>query len=240
MTEIRNQSISAQLLLERGASYEKGVCFALSRRKTILGRATIAFKPDLSFNSLLISRQHCYIEHCEEEWTVSELGSRHGTSLNGNRLEPHRLYSLKNGDKIGLASSVILLRFILASEFEKTLDFDRTQSLHTADSSPKSLSVGSLFIDAEKRVVWVDQEEVSLSVKEWSLLELLYTQQNKLVSYDSIRASVWPERCLLHNGVTDVGADEINVLLHRLRLKLRGYGERLQTRRGQGCILAIR
>jgi DNA-binding winged helix-turn-helix (wHTH) protein len=235
VTSTGNTFVFGRLVVEKGSPFEKGMCFALEHDKIILGRATSMFNPDIAFDSLLISRKHCCLKRQVEEFLISDLDSKHGTLLNGRPLQPHICYPLKSGDRIGLASGVILLRFSLSEEYDKTIDFENTHSIrHT-----NPLSALPLTIDLAKKDLRINDLEISLSIKEWCLLELLYKHKNELVSYETIRAVVWAERCTLDNGMPDVGFDEINVLLHRLRRKLGVYDKVLKTRRGQGCILEI-
>jgi pSer/pThr/pTyr-binding forkhead associated (FHA) protein len=227
----------ARIIVERGDPYEKGRCIALPQDQINLGRATQAFKPDISFDSLLISRKHCCISQLGETWTIVDLGSKHGTMLNNQSLTPNLPNNLHNGDKITLASSIVVLRFVIAPELEKTLDFESTQSLKN-NTAP--LSVLPIVVDTAKKILYIKKREVPLSVKEWCLLELLYNNRNKLVSYADIRTAVWVERQLLDNNEPDVGLDEINAILYRLRRKFGNCRNLLKTRRGQGCILEIK
>lgn len=202
-----------------------------------LGRATNLFKPDIAFDSLLISRKHCSITQLDGIWSISDLGSKHGTWLNNQPLAPCQPYPLHHGDKITLASRIVLLRFIIAPELEKTLDFENTQSLRNIQPPPADIPV---IIDTTKKILSINKQEIPLSVKEWCLLELLYHNRNKLVSYSAIRATVWTERPVLNNNEPDVGLEEINAILYRLRRKFGIYRSLLKTRRGQGCILEIK
>ena len=233
---VQSKSSLARLIVEIGAPHGKGMYFSLPQSEVILGRATSLFKPDISFGSLLISRKHCCISQLNGIWSISELGSKHGTSLNGKQLEPYLPYTLHNGDKIILASGIVLIRFTISPEFEKTLDFDTTQSLQTVG---KSQSILPVVIDTTRKALYINNVEVPLSVKEWRLLDLFNKNRNKLVSYSDIRIAVWTERTHLDDGVPDVGFDEINILLYRLRQKLGHYRRIVKTRRGQGCILEI-
>lgn len=230
-------SCFTRLVVERGDPHEKGRCFSLPPGETLLGRATSLFTPDIAFASLLISRKHCSITLLDGTWTISELNSKHGTHLNDQPLEPHRSYPLHNGDKIALATSIVLLRFTIAPELEKTLDFESTQSFRNPTPSPSDLP---LIIDTTKKILSINNQDIPLSVKEWCLLELLYHNRNKLVSYTDIRTTVWTERQLLDNQEPDVGLDEINAILYRLRRKFGLYRGLLKTRRGQGCILEMK
>ena len=67
--------------------------------------------PDITFDSLLISRKHCCIEQRGEGWSICELKSKHGTLLNGEPLPQSLSVPLKHGDKIGLAANIVSLRF---------------------------------------------------------------------------------------------------------------------------------
>lgn len=226
----------ARLVIEKGGPYEKGAWFSLQQDKVILGRTTSVFTPDISFDNLLISRKHCCIEQHDGVWTICELNSKHGTMLNSHPLQQAVPSPLKHGDKIGLASGVVLLRFALSAEFERTLDYESTLLLQ---APAVSQTAGPVVIDITKKALLLNNLEVSLSVKEWCLLEVLYKHQNRFVSYETIRLAVWAERWSADNKTPDVGLDEINILIYRLRRKLGDYGHVLKTRRGQGCILEI-
>ncbi|TVR62682.1 MAG: FHA domain-containing protein [Candidatus Competibacteraceae bacterium] len=47
-----------------------------------------------------VSRLHAYLRRGDRGWTVEDCGSRHGTYLNGQRLEPGRLHALVSGDDL--------------------------------------------------------------------------------------------------------------------------------------------
>lgn len=227
----------ARLVVERGDPFAKWACLPLEPKRLTLGRNTGLFSPDIAFDSRLISRRHCCLERLGDSWTIRELGSRHGTVLNGSPLRPEESYPLGHGDKIGLASDVVVLRYLLAEEYEQTLDFDETVSLPAVPASSREVPFA---VDEARNVLLVAGTEVILSAKEWLLLELLYKARNRLVAYAAIREAVWAERSPLPGGVPDVGYDEMNVLIYRLRRKLGVHGDLLQTRRGQGCVLKVR
>ncbi len=230
-----DKTASACFIIERGSPYEKGICIPLAGDKLIVGRTTNSFSPDVSFENFLISRKHCCVRNCAGKWTISDLGSKHGTIINGQPIMALATHVLNHGDKITLASGIVALRFMLSLEFEKTLDFDKTQPIKGVNVSIDS----PVRIDLEKMTLSVDNQAVSFSVKEWLLLEVLYRHRNKFVSYEEIRKAVWAERCLPDNKPPDVGVEEINVLVYRLRKRLGTYSKILQTVRGRGCILEI-
>ena len=65
----------------------------------VAGRSTGA---NLRIDHPSISRQHFAIALINGKWTLSDLGSRHGTMINGTKLEPRQPVSLRNGDRIGV------------------------------------------------------------------------------------------------------------------------------------------
>ena len=232
----KNDPLFACLVLERGAPYEKGACFLLRQSKLTLGRSTSSCTPDITFDSLLISRKHCCIEQRGEGWSICELKSKHGTLLNGEPLPQSLSVPLKHGDKIGLAANIVSLRFSLTPELDQTLDYNCADPLPGATVPQPAVPV---VIDTAKKSLLVGGAEVTLSAKEWLLLELVYKHRNELVTYDSIRMTVWAERVSSAGRPPEVGVEEINLLLYRLRRKLGAGANILKTRRGRGCLLKI-
>jgi len=217
----------ARLVVEQGSPFTQGTIIDLNNAKTIIGRSTASFHPDIGFDSLLISRQHCCIERQEQAYLIAELGSKHGTLVNGRRLGAFSRLVLEDNDTIDLADGVIRLRFLVLLDLDNTIDWGTFPPATT------------FIVDLDKRVLRIHETEIPLAGKEWRLLEVLYHHRNKLVPYEMIRTEVWSERRLIASDIPDVGMDEINVLLHRLRCKLGVYGKFLVTRRGQGCILEV-
>jgi hypothetical protein len=226
-TETIDDGEVARLVVEKGSPFMQGTFFELNHKKTVIGRSTTSFHPDIGFESLLISRQHCCIERQDQTYLITELGSKHGTVVNGKLLDAFHCVVLADNDVIDLADGLIRLRFSVFSDLDNTMD------LGDFPLAP------AFIVDLDKRVLRIHEKEIPLAVKEWRLLEVLNHHRNKLVFYEMIRAEVWPERRLPGGDIPDVGMDEINVLLHRLRCKLGIYGKYLVTRRGQGCILEV-
>lgn len=227
---------SAFLIVEKGTPFEKGTRVALQDNSLLVGRAASSILPDVGFDNFLISRKHCMVECSTEKWSVRDLNSKHGTTLNGSRLEPERAYPLRNGDRVGLAENAALLRYIETWEFEKTIDLSSTQPQRGMRG--KSL-VEPVAADLAKMELVVDGTPVPLSVKEWNLFALLYQHRNKVVDYGAIRSAVWPERNWDNSQIPDVGVEEVNVLIYRVRKKLGDHGKALRTVRGRGCILEL-
>ena len=95
-----------------------------------------------------------------------------------------------------------------------------------------------LALFPERQECQVYGESVSLSGKEWHLLQLLWERAGTLVDYETIKREIWPERLQADGqGSVDVGTDELNVLIYRLRKKLGDASRLLKTVRGSGLLL---
>jgi serine phosphatase RsbU (regulator of sigma subunit) len=51
-----------------------------------------------------VSRRHASISHKAGQWLITDLGSRHGTTVNGSRLAPESPIPLRHGDEIGFGT----------------------------------------------------------------------------------------------------------------------------------------
>jgi two-component system copper resistance phosphate regulon response regulator CusR len=95
------------------------------------------------------------------------------------------------------------------------------------------LQVGDLAIDTRSHAVTRSASQISLTAKEYSLLEYLARRANEVVSRADISEHVWEE-------TYDPFSNLIEVYIQRLRKKLEGAGGSpiLHTRRGEGYILS--
>ena len=64
--------------------------------------ATIGRAPecDLCLPDKSVSRKHASVEWREAAWFVTDLGSTQGTTLSGERLDPHQPVILRDGDSL--------------------------------------------------------------------------------------------------------------------------------------------
>ena len=114
----KNDPLFACLVLERARLTKKGACFLLRQSKLTLGRSTSSCTPDITFDSLLISKTLLY-RTARRGWSICELKSKHGTLLNGEPLPQSLSVPLKHGDKIGLAANIVSLRFSLTRNWTR-------------------------------------------------------------------------------------------------------------------------
>jgi pSer/pThr/pTyr-binding forkhead associated (FHA) protein len=90
-----------------------------------------------------VSRKHSQIEWQDKEqaFALSDVGSSNGTYLNGKKVAPGEKHTLKDWDKIRIASSVFTARFvdtpsIIKNEFKKLstrVHFEKTEILRFSD-----------------------------------------------------------------------------------------------------------
>ena len=94
---------------------------------------------------------------------------------------------------------------------------------------PDRLSAGSLVIETRARRVWLASREVSLTAKEYALLEYLVRRAGHVVSRGDIAEHVWDEH---YDPLSNV----VDVYIQRLRRKIDrpGADSFIRTRRGEG------
>lgn len=221
----------ACLYVIRGEPYQSGTCVNLSSDETLVGRVSNQMTPDLAFTNAFISRQHFIIRKERDKAVLYDLGSRHGTEINGVRLTPHNPYPLNTFDIIKLAKGMTVLHFSYMFA-EQTLEIEPL-SITRQPQLPEL----PLTIHWEKRECVVEGKRIPMSEKEYLLIRLLHENANRLVPLEEIKSRVWPERSPGAEGVPDVTLDELNTLVYRLRKK---YGKDtflISAVRGSGYVL---
>jgi two-component system, OmpR family, copper resistance phosphate regulon response regulator CusR len=98
---------------------------------------------------------------------------------------------------------------------------------------PEQLTIGPLVLDTRARRVRVRNRAVSLTAKEYALLEYLARRAGDVVSRGDIAEHVWDEH---YDPLSNV----VDVYVQRLRRKLDAPGSpsMIRTRRGEGYQLA--
>ncbi len=86
----------------------------------------------------------------------------------------------------------------------------RRNKKHEPEDNSKKIQVSNMKLDIESRRVFIDEEEVSLTAKEFDLLELLIQNPNKVYSRDDLLNLVWGY---------DYPGDERTVDVHIRRLR---------------------
>ncbi len=92
------------------------------------------------------------------------------------------------------------------------------------------LTCGDLMLDTVARRAWVGSSELSLTAREWSVLEYLLLRQGQVLSKEKILQAVcnWDE---------NISPNAIEVYMSRLRVKLEPAGVHIRTIRGFGYLL---
>jgi two-component system copper resistance phosphate regulon response regulator CusR len=94
---------------------------------------------------------------------------------------------------------------------------------------PDRLSAGPLRLETRARRAWLERRELSLTAKEYALLEYLVRRAGHVVSRGDIAEHVWDEH---YDPLSNV----VDVYIQRLRRKIDrpGADSFIRTRRGEG------
>lgn len=114
--------------------------------------------------------------------------------------------------------------------FEELLERIRVQ-LRPASEPPERFTVGPIVLDVTTHQVHKDGEEISLTQKEFALLEYLMRHKGKVCRRKSIIENVWDIHFEYSTGVIDVYITAL-----RKKLKISKEDEYLQTIRGIGYV----
>ena len=103
----------------------------------------------------------------------------------------------------------------------------RTRTTTTPTSNAEQIKVGSLVIDISRKMVYIHDEEVRLSPKEFGILRLLAKDPGRIFSREEILNEVW-------KGESYVLDRTVDVHIARIRRKLKEEGNHLTNRQGYG------
>jgi len=118
-------------------------------------------------------------------------------------------------------------------DFKELLARLRALSRRSGVPHPEVLRAADLTLNTASHAVSRGARPVSLTAKEYALLEFLLLHQNRVVGREAIAQHVWDESF-------DAFTNVIDVYVKRLRAKLDAGGSPrlIHTRRGEGYILS--
>ena len=118
-------------------------------------------------------------------------------------------------------------------DFKELLARLRALSRRSKGLRPQVIVVADLALNTGNHAVTRAGRPLSLTAKEYALLEFLMLNENRVVSREQIAQHVWDESF-------DPFSNVIDVYIKRLRMKLEtgGLKRMIRTRRGEGYMLA--
>jgi pSer/pThr/pTyr-binding forkhead associated (FHA) protein len=175
---------------------------------------------DIIIDHPLASRRHARLERDESGYLVRDLESTNGTYVNGDRIEGAHL--LRNQDKVWVADTEIIFNDPEATQ-KGPLPVEILKRVRAAEEA--------LRLDSRAKEVYMLGKilDPPLTVKEFQLLELLYTHKGQVISKDEIAKNVWDYEVYDYNA--------IDALVYRLRQRIEqdpGNPRFLVTVRGFG------
>lgn len=114
--------------------------------------------------------------------------------------------------------------------FEELLQRINVQFRGKSESKEK-LSLGPIILDSDNHQVFKEGQEISLTIKEFALLEYLMTHKNSICKRADIIAEVWDIHFEYNTGVIDVFINSL-----RKKLELKTDEDYIKTVRGIGYI----
>jgi DNA-binding response OmpR family regulator len=117
-------------------------------------------------------------------------------------------------------------------DFKELLARLRALLRRSADLRPEVIQIADLVLNTGSHAVTRAGRPISLTAKEYGLLEFLMTNQNRVVNRDQIAQHVWDDNF-------DPLSNIIDVYIKRLRAKIGAGFEQplIHTRRSEGYIL---
>lgn len=174
-----------------------------------------------------VSRYHARFVFLSNGIQLEDLGSKNGTHVNGQEVSDPIF--LQDGDIIQIAYAQ---QFIyLSSDSTLPLEMPSTD-MKEPTSAPKLLR-----LDKRSRRVWLGNDELlpPLSVSQYQLLEVLYDNQDRVVSRAELVQAVWGKE-----DAVGISEQALDALVRRLRDRLTAINSKHQfliTVRGHGLRL---
>jgi hypothetical protein len=173
-----------------------------------------------------VSRFHARLSLEGDKAILEDLSSKNGIFINNEQIKGP--VTLNDGD---LFSVAYIQQFVFLSS-------DATLPLEQVGSARKD-RWGKLYMDVRSRRVWVGDKEIDppLSVPQFRVLQLLYSQPGQVVSRQELEVIVWGDE-----GAIGISEQALDALIRRLReriasldpdhqylVTLRGHGVRLEN-----------
>ena len=173
------------------------------RHKLHIGREPTC---DIVIPNRQISRHHAVLIPTSAGVIAEDLNSKNGLHLNGTRVQ--NSVSMQDGDTLQIA---LIQQFLFLSS-------DATLPLDSSDFEILPQEDHLLKLEKRSRRVWIGAQEIlpPLSVSQFTLLELLYEHQERVVSRKDLIISVWGEEQALM-----ISDQALDALVRRLRERLR-------------------
>ncbi|WMJ68415.1 response regulator [Stenotrophomonas sp. 24(2023)] len=128
---------------------------------------------------------------------------------------------------LDLGADDYLIKPFALDEFEARV---RAQLRRVTSNGTPDMRIGHLRLDLPGRRVWLREEPLELTAREFGLLSALAVRPDRIVS----RGQLVEALCDWGQDLTDNGLD---IALHRLRRKLQPGGMGIRTVRGLGYML---
>lgn len=182
---------------------------------------------DIIIDHPLASRRHARLEQDEHGFSVRDLDSTNGTYVNGERITG--ACALHNQDRVWVADTEIVFTDPEATQ-KGPLPAEVLKRLRAAEEAE------AIRLDGRAKDVYIQGNLLvpPLTVKEFQLLDLLYTHKGQVISKDDIAKGVWDYEVYDYNA--------IDALVYRLRQRIetdpgnprylvtvRGFGYKLLT-----------
>lgn len=125
----------------------------------------------------------------------------------------------------------------ITKPFDMTVLVTKIQALlrRSYDYTPRTVMIehNGLRLDTEACEAWYDDKSVILSRNEERILKILMDHKGKIVSRETLTEALWKTDCYIDENT-------LSVNVNRLRRKLEAIGviDYIQTRKGQGYIVA--
>ncbi len=115
---------------------------------------------------------------------------------------------------------------------QKRIEYIGAGKIESAGVNKNILSVGNLNLNLASRLVQVDQNEITLTPKQFDILHLLIKNKNELVSRDDFMKKIW--------GHSEVTSRNVDSQINYLKKKIEGFNCEITAVPSHGYRLDVR